>query len=77
MTHKHDDFAISDVEYNLITTLSNLLQAEDALHKYMEDAEQQGATDAAHLFRELHDNNRQIAKRMRDALHDQMMNQGQ
>ena len=75
MTHKSDDFAVSDVEYNLVTTLSNLLQAEDALHKYMEDAESQGASEAAQLFRELHDSNRQIAKRMRDALHDQMMNQ--
>lgn len=74
MTHKTDDFAISDIEYNLVTTLSNLLQAEDALHKYMQDAESAGASDVSELFRELHDSNRRIAKQMRERLHDQIMN---
>ncbi len=74
MSHGHDDFAISDVEYNLITTLSNLLQAEDALHKYMADAEASGDTEVVDIFRELHDSNRQFAKRMREKLHNQMMN---
>ena len=73
MTHKHDDFAVSDVEYNLVTTLSNLLQAEDALHKYISDAESAGASEVASLFRELHDSNRRIAKQMRQVLHDQFM----
>lgn len=73
MTHKSDDFAVADVEYNLITTLSNLLQAEDALHKYISDAESAGASDVASLFRELHDSNRRIAKQMREVLHDQFM----
>lgn len=75
MSHGHDDFAVSNVEYNLITTLSNLLQAEDALHKYMSDAESSGDTEVVEIFRELHDSNRQIAKRMRDKLHNQFMNQ--
>lgn len=75
MTHTHDDdFAISDVEYNLITTLSNLLQAEDVLHTYMEDAEEAGASEVAALFKELHDTNRRVAKEMRTLLHDQIMN---
>ena len=74
MSHGHDDFAVSDVEYNLITTLSNLLQAEDALHKYMQDAEASGDTEVVAIFKELHDSNRQIARRMRDKLHSQFMN---
>ena len=74
MTHKHDDFAISDNEYNLITTLSNLLQAEDALHKYIDDAKKSGDEDVAALFKELHDSNRKVAKRMREVLHAQIMN---
>lgn len=74
MTHKHDDFAISDNEYNLITTLSNLLQAEDALHKYIDDAKKSGDENVAAIFTELHDSNRKVAKQMRDVLHDQIMN---
>lgn len=74
MTHKHDDFAISDNEYNLITTLSNLLQAEDALHKYIDDAKKSGDDNVAAIFKELHDANRKVAKQMRDVLHDQIMN---
>lgn len=73
MNHRHDDFAVSDVEYNLITTLSNLLQAEDALHKYIDDAEKAGATDVVALFQELHDANIKVAKQMRQVLHDQFM----
>lgn len=75
MSHGHDDFAVSDVEYNLVTTLSNLLQAEDALHKYISDAENAGASNVASLFRELHDSNRRIAKQMRQVLHDEFMGQ--
>jgi rubrerythrin len=74
MSQHHDDFAVSDVEYNLITTLSNLLQAEDALHKYISDAESAGASDVASLFQDLHESNRRVAKQMRQVLHDQFMN---
>jgi rubrerythrin len=73
MSHNDDGFAVPNVEYNLITTLSNLLQAEEALHKYISDAEGAGASDVASLFRELHDSNRRIAKQMREVLHDQFM----
>lgn len=72
MSDRH--FALSDMEYNLITTLSNLLQGEDALHKYIQDAEAAGDQNAKTLFEELHDSNRQFAKRLREALHDQIMN---
>jgi rubrerythrin len=70
-----DDFALSDVEYNLITTLSELLQAENALHKYIEDARQAGDEDVVAIFTEIHDSNRKYAKRLREKLHDQFMNQ--
>lgn len=73
MTERH--FALSDVEYNLITTLSNLLQAEDALHKYIQDAEKAGDSKTATLFTEIHDSNRDYAMRLRECLHDQFMKQ--
>ena len=34
MSDSNERFAASDVEYNVITTLSNLLQAEDVLRRY-------------------------------------------
>lgn len=72
MTERH--FALSDVEYNIITTLSNLLQSEDALHKYIADAEKAGDSNTAAIFGEIHDSNREYAKKLREALHDQFMN---
>lgn len=72
MTERH--FALSDTEYNLITTLSNLLQGEDALHKYIKDAKAAGNTEVEALFGEIHDANRDFAKRLREKLHDQFMN---
>lgn len=61
-------FGVSDVEYNLVTTLSNLLQAEDVLNRYAQDAESAGNTEVATLFRELEDSQNSFAKRLRDAL---------
>lgn len=72
MTDRH--FALSDIEYNIITTLSNLLQSEDALHKYIADAKKAGDTKTEAIFGELHDANRDFAKRLRECLHDQFMN---
>lgn len=72
MTERH--FALSDMEYNLITTLSNLLQGEDALHKYITDAKKAGDSEVEALFGEIHDSNREYAKRLREKLHDQFMN---
>ena len=72
MTERH--FAVSDTEYNLITTLSNLMQGEDALHQYIKDAKSSGDKDVESLFGEIHDANRDFAKRLREKLHDQFMN---
>lgn len=72
MTERH--FALSDIEYNLITTLSNLLQSEDALHTYIADAKKAGDAKTEAIFGEMHDANRDFAKRLRECLHDQFMN---
>lgn len=72
MSERH--FALSDVEYNIITTLSNLLQAEDALHKYIDDAKKAGDSDVEAIFSEIHEKNREFAKQLREQLHDQFMN---
>lgn len=72
MTHKDGRFAVSDVEYNIVTTLSNLLQAEDVLTKYAEDAEKAGASELAALFKEIEESNNAYAGRLRDQLHGLM-----
>lgn len=72
MTERH--FALSDIEYDIITTLSNLLQSEDALHKYIADAKKAGDENVANVFGQIHDSNREHAKKLRECLHDQFMN---
>lgn len=68
MTHKEGRFGVSDVEYNIVTTLSNLLQAEDVLNRYAKDAEEAGEGEVSQLFRELEQVNNQFASRLRDRL---------
>ncbi len=69
MAHNNEGrFGVSDVEYNIVTTLSNLLQGEDVLNRYAEDAEKAGDTEVARLFRDLEQSNNQFASRLRDAL---------
>ena len=68
MSDGSNRFGVSDVEYNIVTTLSNLLQGEDVLTRYASDAEQAGETEVAQLFRELEQSNTQFAGRLREAL---------
>jgi rubrerythrin len=69
MSQNNDRFAASDVEYNVITTLSNLLQAEEVLRRYAQDAEEAGNTEVAKLFNEIEESNNRFSKRLMDQLH--------
>lgn len=69
MSDQNTDFSVSDVEYNLITTLSNLLQSEEVLARYVDDANEAGESDVAQIFQELRDHNSATAVRMRESLH--------
>jgi hypothetical protein len=64
--------SVPNVEYNLITTLSNLLQGGDVLEQYANDAEQAGNSELAQLFRELQQSNNDYAQRFRQQLHHLM-----
>ena len=68
MTHKHERFGVSDVEYNIVTTLSNLLQGEDVLNRYAKDADTAGLHDVAQLFRDIEQSNNDFASRLREQL---------
>lgn len=61
-------FGVTDVEYNIVTTLSNLLQAEDVLEIYAQDAEEAGDQETAAIFREIGQANNGFARRLRDRL---------
>lgn len=69
MSDNNERFAASDVEYNVITTLSNLLQAEEVLRRYAEDAQEAGNTEVAQLFNEIEESNNRFSKRLMDQLH--------
>lgn len=68
MTEGQKHFGVTDVEYNIVTTLSNLLQAEDVLELYASDAEEAGDREVADLFREIGTANNGFARRLRDRL---------
>jgi len=68
MSEGAQHFAVSDVEYNIITTMSNLLQSEEVLNRYARDADEAGNSDAAQIFRRLKDQNNQVASQLREAL---------
>lgn len=62
------DTTVSDLEYDLVTTLSNLLQGREVLGKYAQDAEKAGDLDSAEIFRNLQSTNAEAAGRIRNAL---------
>jgi hypothetical protein len=62
-SHDHN-FTVSDVAYNVITTLSNLLQSEEVLMKYANDASEAGDTDLEQMFHDLRMQNGQVAERL-------------
>ena len=68
MSDGTQEFSVSDIEYNIITTLSNLLQSEEVLAKYAKDADSAGDTESATLFRSLRENNKRSATEFRRAL---------
>jgi hypothetical protein len=64
----HDGIGISNLEYDLVTTLSNLLEAHDVLDEYTADAEEAGDSEAADIFRTIQRSNQEAALRIRTSL---------
>jgi hypothetical protein len=62
------DTTITDLEYDLVTTLSNLMQGREVLAKYAQDAEAAGDADCVEIFRSLQSSNEATAGRLRNAL---------
>lgn len=68
MDQGQSKYGVSDLEYDLITTLSNLLEGMEALEKYAEDAERAGDQESATAFRTLREHNRSSVQQLRGAL---------
>jgi hypothetical protein len=62
------EFGISNLEYDLVTTLSNLLEGQEVLEEYVADAEEAGDQEAADIFRTIQSSNQDAALRIRSAL---------
>jgi len=65
--HQHE-FTVSDVEYNVITTLSNLLQSEEVLQKYANDTREAGDQELEQMLHNLREQNSQVAARLHEKL---------
>jgi hypothetical protein len=63
-----DRFGMSNLEYDIVVTLSNLLEGQEALMRYAADADQAGDGECATIFRTLQDNNRATVQQLRNAL---------
>ncbi len=61
-------FGVSNLEYDVVTTMSNLLQGLEVLEKYAADAEQAGEQECATIFRTIRDNNRNSVQQLRNVL---------
>ena len=61
-------YPVSDIEYDIMITLSNLLQGTESIDKYIRDAEQAGDSDTAKAFNSIRDGYVEGAKMMRETL---------
>ena len=68
MDQGQSKFGVSNLEYDLVTTLSNLLQGQEVLEKYAQDAEQAGEQECATIFRTIRENNRSSVQQLRNVL---------
>ncbi|MCC6315384.1 MAG: hypothetical protein IT337_15375 [Thermomicrobiales bacterium] len=72
MANASQTTGVSDLEYDIVMTLGNLLQGEEALQKYAKDADKVGNAQIAGIFHSIIDNHRKSAKALRDALKQEM-----
>lgn len=59
---------ISDLMYDWLTVLQSKAQGLNAYEKYIQDAEKEGATQCAEMFRELHQQDVKQVQKIRDHL---------
>ena len=62
------NYPVSDLQYDVIISMSNLLQGMESLAKYRQDAERNGDDELAGVFGKIHDDHRDGAMKLRDQL---------
>ena len=68
MSDEMHTFTVDDLEYDIVTTLSTLLQSEQVIAHYAKDFEEAGKPDIAAIFKTLLANNQQTATELRGIL---------
>ncbi|MGN6485718.1 MAG: hypothetical protein ACTHMX_15095 [Thermomicrobiales bacterium] len=68
MTDEQHTFTVDDLEYDIVTTLSTLLQSEQVIAHYAKDFEEAGQPEIARIFKTLLRNNQQTATDLREVL---------
>ncbi len=63
----------SNLEYNLIAELHEILEGNAALEKYIQDAKQAGDTEVERCFQQIHDQNKQNVDTLRQLLGQRLM----
>jgi hypothetical protein len=68
MATKMTSTGASDIEYDIVAEMHELLQGNEALEQYIGDAKQAGDNDAERCFQQIHDQNQQYVHALRGLL---------
>lgn len=63
----------SNLEYDLIAELHEILEGNAALEKYIQDAKQAGDSEVERCFQQIHDQNKQSVTMLRQLLGQRLM----
>ena len=63
----------SNLEYDIVAEMHELLEGNAALEQYIQDARQAGDNEAERCFQQIHDQNRQNVQQLRSLLAKHMM----
>jgi FtsZ-binding cell division protein ZapB len=63
----------SNIEYDIVAEMHELLEGNAALEQYIQDARQAGDNEAERCFQQIHDQNRQNVAQLRTLLAKHML----
>ncbi|HSN99013.1 MAG TPA: hypothetical protein VLS89_12030 [Candidatus Nanopelagicales bacterium] len=71
------DTGASDLEYDLVAEMHEILEGNAALEKYIQDAKQAGDSEVERCFEQIHEQNKQNVSALRDLLAQRLTGNGQ
>lgn len=75
-TVERPETGASNIEYDLVAEMHELLEGNYALEQYIEDAQQAGDQEAASCFKQIHDQNRENVNALRSLLAKRIAHSG-